>query len=153
MTHLWISDLLKLDLQSLKNVVILGTIVNIQLAPCFDQPDHQFKRPIIYEVDDGTAVIKVVQFVKDIIEKQKAENLNDLNGVLSEKIQQKCVMRGPFEVGTTVEVKGVPHLFEGNVELKAYRVRQVDDASDEVERMFVVDALRKQLYSAANNDM
>jgi len=156
--YLWISDVLKLfpdqqsidDFTQFKSITILGTIVNIQCVPNLESAND--RRPIIYEIDDGTSVIKMVYFVQDKVIKQKEIGLESLSSTtlskMVEKVQRTCFIQGPLEIGETVEVKGFPQLFNGSTEMKAFRLRSVSNPNEEVDRMFLVSQLRKsELYS------
>lgn len=116
---LWISDVLKLE-EKIKSVCIMGTIVNILYTP-FVSSDVPTTKPTVYEIDDGTGVLRVVHFPQS----------------------NKGPKKGPLEIGTTVEVRGVPQFFRDQLEVKAFSVKIVEDPNDEVERMLVVDEFRQ----------
>ena len=125
---LWISDAFKLGLE-VKSVNLMGTIVNVLYAPYAitdetGQDDSNFQRqvlnkPAIYEIDDGTGVMRVVHF------------------------PQKTTQKWPLEIGTAIEVRGVPQIFRENLEVKAFSVKVFEHPNDEVERMALVNQFRQ----------
>ena len=125
---LWISDAFKLGLE-VKSVNLMGTIVNVLYAPYAitdetGQDDSNFQRqvlnkPAIYEIDDGTGVMRVVHF------------------------PQKTTQKWPLEIGTAIEVRGVPQIFRENLEVKAFSVKVFEHPNDEVERMAIVNQFRQ----------
>ena len=125
---LWISDAFKLGLE-VKSVNLMGTIVNVLYAPYAitdetGQDGNNFQRqvlnkPAIYEIDDGTGVMRVVHF------------------------PQKTTQKWPLEIGTGIEVRGVPQIFRENLEVKAFSVKVFEHPNDEVERMAIVNQFRQ----------
>ena len=125
---LWISDAFKLGLE-VKSVNLMGTIVNVLYAPYaitddVDQDQGNLQRqvlnkPAIYEIDDGTGVMRVVHF------------------------PQKTTQKWPLEIGTGIEVRGVPQIFRENLEVKAFSVKVFEHPNDEVERMAIVNQFRQ----------
>jgi DNA/RNA endonuclease YhcR with UshA esterase domain len=159
-----------IEASSVKDITILGTLVNIISSPYIDEnpPDRDddempsenseatSNRPAIYEVDDGTGVIRVVHFLQQNLALQShqgvAKCLKDCEkqGHLSQGLfsllnkTEKFAERKAISIGTTVEVKGVAQIFRDQTEIKAFKVREVLDAQDEVQRMLVVSELRSQ---------
>ena len=125
---LWISDAFKLGLE-VKSVNLMGTIVNVLYAPYAitdetGQDGSNFQRqvlnkPAIYEIDDGTGLMRVVHF------------------------PQKTTQKWPLEIGTGIEVRGVPQIFRENLEVKAFSVKVFEHPNDEVERMAIVNQFRQ----------
>ena len=126
---LWISDASKIGLD-IKSVCLMGTIVNVVYAPYaisdeIDQEDNGnyqrqvLNKPAIYEIDDGTGVMRVVHF------------------------PQKTTKKWPLEIGTAIEVRGVPQIFRDNLEVKAFSVKVFEHPNDEVERMAIVNQFRQ----------
>ena len=111
----WISQIN----QESQVVNVMGTIVDILCCP----PQFPSRKPIIYQIDDGTGVIKIVYFPP-----------------------QKELYQA-FDVGTTVDVKGTVQMFQNNAEIKAFRLRKVLDAKDEIDRMLVLDELRRPKHN------
>lgn len=150
--QVWISDALRAfqeqeDIEKLatfKGIGVMGTIVNIVYSPSADK-----NRPHVYLVDDGTGVIRVVHFLQAKMAKQNevynvAKIVKDSGGKMSNlarKVEDTCVVK-TLEIGDTVEVKGVPQVYQGMTEIKAHTVRLVQDLNQEAERMVVVDQLR-----------
>jgi len=71
--QLWVSDVFKVfksqediekKLVKFKNISVLGTIVNVEMSPNLYEGSND-KRPVVYQVDDGTGVIRVVYFIHD----------------------------------------------------------------------------------------
>ena len=126
---LWISDASKLGLE-VKSLCLMGTIVNVVYAPYAITDDVEqdnginfqrqvLNKPAIYEIDDGTGVMRVVHF------------------------PQKTTKKWPLEIGTAIEVRGVPQIFRENLEVKAFSVKVFDHPNDEVERMAIVNQFRQ----------
>jgi len=147
--YLWIADTLRQfaseELISdkikdgVKGISVIGTIVNSLCSPSNEAFNSNTRRlPFVFEIDDGTAVIKVVYFCPSQ-PKQLADSSN-----LAHKVTLFCDIRNIVKVGKTIEVKGVPQIYTENVEIKAYEVRQVLDPNDEVDRMLLVDRWRKE---------
>lgn len=127
----------------------MGTIVAVQSGPDLECLERD-RRPMIYQVDDGTAVIKVTQFVQDKVLEQGEFLLADKSSVMLQKVNETCIIKGPLEVGVTVEVKGMPQIYKDHTEIRAFRMRKVTDPNDEVDRMLLVDSLRKsEVYSSS----
>ena len=173
--QLWISDVKKVfksqeDIESklmrFKNISVLGTIVNVEFSPNLYEGSND-KRPVVYQLDDGTGVMKIVHFIHDKVARQRRTiDLDQCHGPLQDGVANHCLINGPLKAGDTVHVKGVPHIDdqrrrtgvvpeEGHettasktIILKAYAVRLLVDPNDEIERMFLVDKLRKsEIYS------
>ena len=171
--QLWVSDVFKVfksqedidkKLVKFKNISVLGTIVNVEMSPNLYEGSND-KRPVVYQVDDGTGVIRVVYFIHDKVARQrKTIDLDQCQGPLRDGVANQCLINGPLKAGATVHVKGVPHIDDqrrrttvvleddcettSNTTIKAYAVRLLVDPNDEIERMFLVDKLRKsELYS------
>ena len=146
--YLWITDILQQfrsdeDIVSklkggLKGVCVMGTIINVMCAPAPLETSSSRTLPFIFELDDGSAIIKVVYFCSSL----KISALSKSNFAM--KVNDFCDIRTILQVGKTVEVKGVPQVYTSSVEIKAYEIRQVVDLNNEVDRMFVVDQWRKQ---------
>ena len=77
------------------------------------------------------------------------------SGPMLEKLRNQCLIEGPLKTGTTVQVKGVPQIdqraseiIHSTIEIKAFAVRTVNDPNDEIDRMILVDKLkRSEIYS------
>ena len=165
--QLWISDIQKifknqedieLKMSKFKTISVLGTIVNVERTGPNLYEGSNDKRPIVYHLDDGTGVIKIVHFVHDKVAKQRKMfdfNQDQGSGPMLEKLRNQCLIEGPLKTGTTVQVKGVPQIdqraseiIHSTIEIKAFAVRTVNDPNDEIERMILVDKLkRSELYS------
>jgi len=176
--QLWISDIpkifknqedIELKMSKFKTISVLGTIVNVERTGPNLYEGSNDKRPIVYHLDDGTGVIQIVHFVHDKVAKQrKMFNFDQDQGAgpMLEKLRNHCLIEGPLKTGTTVQVKGVPQIdqragskqssvldntseiIQSTIEIKAFAVRTVNDPNDEIERMFLVDKLkRSELYS------
>ena len=126
---LWISDAAKLGLE-VKSLCLMGTIVNVVYAPyaITDEVGQDnggtfqrqvLNKPAIYEIDDGTGVMRVVHF------------------------PQKTTQKWPLDIGTAIEVRGVPQIFRDNLEVKAFSVKVFEHPNDEVERMAIVNYFRQ----------
>ena len=48
-----------------------------------------------------------------------------------------------FEIGTTVEVRGMTQFFREQLEIKAFSVKTVENPNDEVDRMLIVNQFRR----------
>ena len=57
---LWISDVLKIGGEK-KTICIMGTVVNILYSP-YNLEGAPITKPNIYEIDDGTGVLRVVHW-------------------------------------------------------------------------------------------
>ena len=175
--QLWISDIQKIfknqediefKLSKFKTISVLGTIVNVERTGPNLYEGSNDKRPIVYHLDDGTGVIKIVHFVHDKVAKQRKMfnfDQDQGSGPMLEKLRNQCLIEGPLKTGTTVQVKGVPQIdqrawskqssvdntseiVQSTIEIKAFAVRTVNDPNDEIERMMLVDKLRRsELYS------
>ena len=134
---MWISDVLKLGAGDKKSICIMGTVVNILYSP-YNPEDAPITKPNIYEIDDGTGVLRVVHwnnFKKAVKNIDGSKQTAAAAGIGSGKT--------PFEIGTTVEVRGLTQFFREQLEIKAFSVKTVDNPNDEVDRMLIVNQFRK----------
>ena len=125
---------------NLKGITVMGTIVNVICSP---SPENPRTLPFIFDIDDGTGVIRVVYFNSSSI--PLSSTLPPTNGLRSLwfKVIGACDLQRLLQVGHTLEVKGVPQMYSSNVEMKAFAVRQVIDPNDEIDRMFALDQWRQ----------
>ena len=79
----------------------MGTVVNILYSP-YNLEGAPITKPNIYEIDDGTGVLRVVHW---------PNNFKTTDGKIGGKT--------PFEIGTTVEVRGMTQFFREKLEIKA----------------------------------
>ena len=121
---LWISDVLKIGGDK-KTICIMGTVVNILYSP-YNLEGAPITKPNIYEIDDGTGVLRVVHW---------PNNFKTADGIIGGKT--------PFEIGTTVEVRGMTQFFREKLEIKAFSVKTVENPNDEVDRMLIVNQFRR----------
>ena len=150
--YLWITDIVQ-HFQSdqdilnkingdVKGICIMGTVINIMCAPSLEASNSR-NLPFIFELDDGSAVIKIVFFCSN----QPTLPASGAMKTLASKVNDFCDIRNIVQVGKTIEVKGVPQIYlTTNVEFKAYEIRQVLDLNNELDRMVVVDRWRKQCH-------
>jgi len=118
--QLWISDIHKIfknqndidmKMSKFKTISALGTIVNVERTGPNLYEGSNDKRPIVYHLDDGTGVIRIVHFVHDKVAKQrKMFNFDQGSGPMLEKLKRHCLIEGHLKTGTTVQVKGVPQI-------------------------------------------
>ena len=126
----------------------------------------------ISEIDDGTGVISVVHFMAKRIASQNQRQLPDISAQL-EKFRrnvkgkanqtgqslalsslvvkaQDCLgkSRVSYKVGTCVEAKGCIQHFNGDVQLLAFSVREIDNPNQEMMRYIRLDHLKKKVYPA-----
>lgn len=166
--NLWVSDINRLfktqediekKLSKFKHVSVLGTIVNVErTGPNLQDEGSNDKRPVVYHLDDGTGVIPIVYFLHDKVAKQRKTFSLDQegSGPMLDKIKNYCQISGHLKTGTTVQVKGVPQVdrwkckrsaddsqASAEIEIKAFSVKLVIDPNEEIERMFLVDKIRK----------
>lgn len=155
--HLWITDIVQQfqndqDIlnkikDDVKGICVMGTIINVMCAPSSLEASTSARHlPFIFELDDGSAVIKVIFFCcSNQLPTLPAASSGSMNSLAS-KVNDFCDIRNIVQVGKTIEVKGVPQMYSTmtNVEIKAYEIRQVLDLNSELDRMFVVDQWRKQ---------
>ena len=150
---MWIADFFQQfkteeDIQSkikddvnLKGVNIMGPIVNIICSPPTENPRNL---PFIFEIDDGTSVLRVVYFNPALVPSSlTSPPAKSLFSNLLSRLNGACNLERLIQVGHTVEVKGVPQMYSGNVEVKAFQVRQVIDPNDGVDRMLALDQWRQ----------
>ena len=122
---MWISDVSKLGAGDKKSICIMGTVVNILYSP-YNLEGAPITKPNIYEIDDGTGVLRVVHW---------PTNFKTADGKIGGKT--------PFEIGTTVEVRGMTQCFREKLEIKAFSVKTVENPNDEVDRMLIVNQFRR----------
>ena len=144
---LWISDVLKLDFEAAsdhyKTVRVMGTIVSVRSV--------SRDTKIIYDVDDGTGNIKVVQFVSnsDDVPKEQYATSDQMQTGLARKMQDFVGANLWPQIGQTVDVKGRPQMFNGMTEILCYTRRHVLDLNAEVERMLMVHKIcQSNVYSS-----
>lgn len=137
--QLWISDVEKVILSqdaNFRTLSVVGTVVSIERTS--NPEDGNDRRPTVFHLDDGTGVIRVVHFP------QATKSIRE--GLFPDKDKFMC---SDIQIGSTLEVKGVSQEFNMAVEIKAYRIRKVLDANDEIDRMFQVDRLKRAgIYSS-----
>ena len=76
---LWISDVLKIGGEK-KTICIMGTVVNILYSP-YNLEGAPITKPNIYEIDDGTGVLRVVHW---------PNNFNKTHGSALKNPKKKC---------------------------------------------------------------
>jgi len=166
-------------MSSIKTVTVVGLVVGVRndKSESSNQNDletidaHEYNRPIVYDIDDGTGVITAVQFVKKRITHQNlvgfpstikhleerfanlkppkpSENLNKLSmATLTQKTKEAVNRsRHSFQIGTCVESKGRIQTFQGRVQLLAFSVRELNDPNQEMKRYIRLEHLKKNVY-------
>ena len=144
---LWIGDLIQLrpgPELGVDTFAVMGVVVGV-IAPA---DLEESRRPVAYHVDDGTGVIKVCHFVKRQV--QEANSRRDLGceGLASDPLVARAkreleAARSAFPIGTCVEAKGPLQEYRGQVELRAFSVREAEPG-DEVARMETVARLKRE---------
>ena len=163
-SHLWASEIraLEVEPEERQNVCLLGVVVHVN-APA-DLEDS--RKPISYQVDDGTGVIRVSHFLQKRLVEQGETNLVDrmehsralsrrlmeaephmeesLKSVAKEVSEMVESSRSEFPIGTCVEVKGRVQKFNEQNEVLAFTVRKVEDANIELDRILTMEKIRGQ---------
>ena len=149
--HVWITDLQSIPEHpsNISTFNIMGTVVG-----CISPANlEDSSRPIGYKIDDGTGVIKVVQFIQNRIRKQNDRKLMNVlrssgNASGNEEFVAKTrkmleVSRSNFNIGTIVEAKGKLQFFRGEAELMAFSVREVQEMNSEIERTILMAKMKE----------
>ena len=148
---MWIADVLQQfkildDIQckvkdnvNLKGITIMGTVVHVIRSPPLSETTKNM--PFIFDVDDGTGVLRVVYFSQSPIPSPN-RSLNAGGELLANLLDTLIDSSDPIHVGHTLEVKGMPQIFTTSVEVKAFAIRQVIDPNDEIDRTFALGQWR-----------
>ncbi len=150
--QLFIADLLNnftsqddVDRCSAKNFCVTGTVVNIVMSPAAtDLGEVVSKRPVVYELDDGTGILRVAHFIGKKVVLQNKQGIGAQGSSNLVKDVNDMVLKGrtAFAIGTCVEAKGVIKWYRDSLELLAFNVREVTDVNDEIDRILAMGDLR-----------